>query len=328
VAVAPIAAAAEWQGDRPVGAMVDIWNEIAARLGRRTEFVRLEKFTDELAALAGNSVDVALGPLAITAERERAVDLTHAVAHSGLQVAVRQSRDTGVLSALRGLPVREVLGLLALVLALALLSGHLLWWFERGHNPKSFPDRYPRGVWEAVWWIASTVVTGGCDDKHVDGVLGRGIAFAWMLGGILLVAAFTGVLTAAMTAEKVTGSIQGVRDLPGRVVGCQEASVCVPALRGRGAIPREYARMDEALDALQAGTIEAVVGEKLQLANLVGRPGRQDMRIVGPVFEVFDYGLGLPTGSPLREEINSAILQMREDGGLERILDRWFGRHD
>jgi polar amino acid transport system substrate-binding protein len=328
VAVAPLAAAAEWQGERPVGAIVDVWAEIASRIGRQTEFIRLKKFSEELAVLVDGTVDVSLGPMAITAERERSIDLTHPVAHSGLRVAVRESRETGLLAAMRGLPVKQLLGLLSLVLVLALLSGHLLWWFERGHNPKSFPARYPRGMWEAVWWIASTVVTGGCDDKHIDGVLGRAIAFAWMVGGIVLVAAFTGVLAASITAEKVTGSIRGVRDLAGRVVGCQEASVSVPALRGRGAIPREYARMDDALDALQAGTVEAVVGESLQLATLLGRPDRHDLRIVGPTFEVFDYGLGLPPGSPLREEINAAILQMREDGGLERILARWFGRHD
>jgi polar amino acid transport system substrate-binding protein len=328
VVVAPIAVAAEWKGDRPVGAMVEIWDDVASRLGRRTEFVRVGKFTDELAALTAGTADVALGPIAITAERERTLDLTHSVVHSGLRIAISEHRDTGVFAALRGLPVRQLLGLLAWVLGLALFSGHLLWWFERGPNPGSFPDRYPEGVWEAVWWIASTVVTGGCDNKHVASVLGRAIAFAWMVGGIVLAATFTGVLAASMTAEKMTGSIHGVRDLTGHVVGCQEASVVVQALRARGATPREYAKMDEAIDALEAGTIDAVVGENLQLCALISRPGRRDLVIVGSIFEIFDYGMALPVGSPLREDINEAILQMREDGTIDRILDRWFGRHD
>jgi ABC-type amino acid transport substrate-binding protein len=52
------------------------------------------------------------------------------------------------------------------------------------------------------------------------------------------------------------------------------------------------------------------------------------MRLVGPIFESFDYGLGLPNGSPLREPLNTAILQMREDGTFERIREQWLGRHD
>lgn len=328
VVVAPIAAAAEWKGDHPVGAMVDIWNELAVRLGRRTEFVRAEKFVGAIEALADGSADVALGPMAITAERERQVDLTHPVVHSGLRIAVRERRDTGLLAAFQGLPLRQLAGLVAVVLGLALLSGHLLWWFERGTNPGSFPERYPVGVWEAVWWIASTVVTGGCDNKHVASVLGRAIAFAWMVGGIVLAAAFTGVLTAAMTAERVTGAIRGPRDLAGRVVGCQEQSVVVPLLRERGAIPREYARMDDAIVGLQAGAVEAVVSENQQLQTLIGRPERRDLLLVGPIFETFDYGMGLPTGSPLREPLNAVILQAREDGTLDEIMARWFGRHE
>lgn len=328
VAVAPIAAVAEWKGDHPVGAMIDIWNELATRLGRRTEFIRVGKFVDEIAAVTDGSADVALGPLAITTAWERQVDLTHPVVHSGLRIAVRERRDTGLLAAFQGLPVRQLAGLIAAVLALAVLSGHLLWWFERGTNPGSFPERYPLGVWEAVWWIASTVVTGGCDNKHVASLLGRAIAFAWMVGGIVLAAAFTGVLTASMTAERVTGSIRGARDLPGRVVGCQEQSVVVPLLRERGAIPREYGRMDDALAGLQAGEVEAVVSENQQLQTLIGRPERRDIMLVGPIFENFDYGMGLRTGSALREPLNTAILKTREDGTLEEIMARWFGRHE
>lgn len=328
VAVAPIAAVAEWKGDHPVGAMVDIWNDLATRLGRSTEYVRVGKFIDEIAAVTDGSADVALGPLAITTAWERQVDLTHPVVHSGLRIAVRERRDTGLLAAFQGLPVRQLAGLVAAVLALAVFSGHLLWWFERGTNPGSFPERYPGGVWEAVWWIASTVVTGGCDNKHVASLLGRAIAFTWMVGGIVLAAAFTGVLTASMTAERVTGSIRGARDLPGRVVGCQEQSVVVPLLRERGAIPREYARMDDAIAGLQAGEVEAVVSENQQLQTLIGRPDRRDIMLVGPIFETFDYGIGLPTGSPLREPLNAVILEAREDGTLDEIMARWFGRHE
>jgi polar amino acid transport system substrate-binding protein len=328
VAVANIAAAAEWKQDRPVGAMVDIWEELARRLGRDTRYVREDKFMSEIAALTDGTADVALGPMAITEKWERVVDLTHAVVHSGLRVAAPERRDTGFLTALRELPVRQILGLLATVLVLAVASGHLLWWFERGDNNGCFPDRYPRGVWEAVWWIASTIVTGGCDDKHVDSVLGRLIAFSWMIGGIVLVAAFTGVLTATMTAERVTGSIHGPRDLPGRVVGCQEQSVVVDSLRARGALPREFPGIQEALDALQKGEVEAVVSENQQLVTLLSRPERGGLALVGPMFEPKDFGIGLPTDSPLREELNAAILQMREDGTLDEIMTRWFGRHE
>ena len=328
VAVAPLASAVEWDGDQPTGVIIDIWRDLEKRLGTETDFVRVDTFKRLLETLTSGEADVALGPFAITEERERIFDLTHPIIHSGLRIAVRQRDESGFLSALRSLFSWQLLQLLGTVLLLALASGHLLWWFEHRGNPESFPPQYPRGMWEAIWWIASTVVAGGCDNKHVASGLGRTIAFAWMVGGIMLLAAFTSVLTATLTAEQVAGNIHGPKDLAGRTVGCQEAAVTVKEVRRRGGISREFSKLKEALDALGRDELDAVVGENQQMMFLLNQPDRQSLKLVGPIFESFDYGLGLPNGSPLREPLNTAILRMREDGTMDRIREQWLGRHD
>jgi polar amino acid transport system substrate-binding protein len=328
VAVVPIASAVEWKGDQPTGVMIDVWRDLEKRLGVETDFKRADTFKHLLDTVMAGEADVALGPIAITEERERVFDLTHPIIHSGLRIAVRQRDEGGFLPALHSLFSWRLLQLLATVLLLALASGHLLWWFEHRGNPESFPAEYPRGVWEAIWWIASTVVAGGCDNKHVASVLGRVIAFAWMVGGIVLLAAFTSVLTATLTAEQVAGAIHGPRDLAGRTAGCQEAAVSVKEVQRRGGIAREFAKLDEALDALGRGELEAVVGENQQMMFLLNQPERMGLKLVGPMFESFDYGFGLSSGSPLRERLNTAILRMREDGAIDRIREQWLGRHD
>jgi polar amino acid transport system substrate-binding protein len=328
VAVMPIASAVEWQGEQPTGVMIDIWADLSRRLGIESEFLQVDTFKHLLAMAADRTVDVALGPVAITEEREKMLDLTHPIMHSGLRLAVRQREESGFLPALQSLLSWRLLELMGAVLALALVSGHLLWWFERAHNPASFPPQYLRGVWEAIWWIASTIVAGSCDNKHVASVLGRVIAFAWMVGGIVLLAAFTSVLTATITAERVTGSIHGPKDLPGRTVGCQESAVSAKAVRLRGGLVQEFISIREALDALSLGMIDAVCGENQQMMSLLSEPAFRQTRLVGPIFESFDYGLALPSGSPLREPLNTAILRMREDGTLDRIREQWLGRHD
>ena len=328
VAVLPMASAVEWEGDQPTGVIIDIWHDLAQRIGLKTDFVRVDTFRHVLERVARGEVDVGLGPVAITEERERLFDLTHPIAHSGLRVVVPQQGASGFLPALRSLFSWQLLELLGTVLLLALASGHLLWWFEHRGNPESFPPQYPRGMCEAIWWIASTVVAGGCDNKHVASGLGRAIAFAWMVGGIVLLAAFTSVLTATLTAEQVAGKIHGPKDLVGRTVGCQESAVSVKEVRRRGGVAREYAKLDEALDVLRRGELDAVVGENQQMMFLVNQSKNAGLRLVGPIFEAFDYGFGLPNGSPLRERLNTAILRMREDGTMERIREQWLGRHD
>jgi polar amino acid transport system substrate-binding protein len=328
VAVAPLASAVEWTGDQPTGVVIDIWRDLEKRLSTETTFVRVDTFKRLLETLTSGEADVALGPFAITEERERIFDLTHPIIHSGLRIAVRQRNESGFLSALRSLFSWQLLQLLGTVILLALASGHLLWWFEHRGNPESFPPQYPRGMWEAIWWIASTVVAGGCDNKHVASGLGRTIAFAWMVGGIMLLAAFTSVLTATLTAEQVAGTIHGPKELAGRTVGCQEAAVTVKEVRRRGGIAREFSKLNEALDALGRDELDAVVGENQQMMFLLNHPDRRGLKLVGPIFESFDYGLGLPNGSLLRERLNTAILRMREDGTMDRIREQWLGRHD
>jgi polar amino acid transport system substrate-binding protein len=149
-----------------------------------------------------------------------------------------------------------------------------------------------------------------------------------MIGGIGLLAAFTSVLTATMTAEQVTGVIHGPRDLAGRTVGCQTASVAATCATQRGGIVREYATVRDALEALSLGMVEAVVGENESLMFMIKQMGGDGLTVVGPIFESFDFGIALPNGSPLREELNTAILRMREDGTRERILEKWLGKHE
>jgi ABC-type amino acid transport substrate-binding protein len=328
VGVAPMVAAAEWAGDQPSGVMIDTWATLADRLGVRTEFVRVATPADLCDALIASRIDVALGPLAITEEREKSFDCTHPLFHTGLRIGVRQRTNTGILAALGSLLSWQLGLLVTAVVGLVLLSGHLLWWFERDGNERSFPRGYPGGVWEAMWWIGSVIVTGGCDDKHVDSPRGRVLAFLWMIGGIGLIATFTSLLTATMTAERVAGTIRGPRDLVGRTVSCQRRSPMADTMRQRGAIVMEHDTLHTAADALVLGMVDAVVGENQQMMALVSQGKHPGVMLVGPIFESFDCGLGLPPGSPLRERLNKAILAIREDGSFDRIRDRWLGRHD
>jgi len=328
VGVAAIASVVDFRDDAIVGPMPEIWDGLVRRLGITTTFVRAPSIVSLIDDVGAGRLDVGLGPVAITEERERTLDFTHPVFHSGMRIVVADQRGTGLVDAARSLASWRLLSVLGAVAALALLSGHLLWWVERGDNPDSFPRDYRRGVGEALWWIISAVVTGGCDDKHVDGFLGRAIALAWMIGGIGLVAAFTSVLTATMTADQVAGMIHGPRDLAGRSVGVQAGAVTISVVKQRGGLPVEYPTLREALVALDAGEIEAVVSANEVVSALVAELGRPRLRVVGPLFDVFDFGIVLPTGSPLREPINKALLQMREEGEITRIRERWLGKHD
>jgi polar amino acid transport system substrate-binding protein len=81
---------------------------------------------DLFAATRTGEVDVLLGPLAMTEQRERMVDFTHPVAHSGLWIAILRKSDSGLLESLAALVSWELLTILAGVIGTMVLTGHLL----------------------------------------------------------------------------------------------------------------------------------------------------------------------------------------------------------
>lgn len=325
VGVAPVGVSLAIDAGKPSGPSVDLWEDVALRLGVGTDYVVADSLAAALDAVRHGEVDLFLGPVAMSREREAEFDFTHSVYHSGLRIAVPRADDDSWLGPLAILVSRDALKVLAALAALTVLVGHVLWWCERGVNPGSFPRDWGRGVWEGTWWGISTLIASGCDDKHVDTVPGRILATAWMLVGTVVIALFTGSLAATLTAERIGGAIHGPRDLAGRAVGTQATGVTAAAIRGRGGLPVEFRTLDEVFTALEAGEVEAVVAENQTLRKAISRPDRSDFRLVGPVFESFDFGMVLPAGSPLRERLNSVILAMREDGAIDTIVDRWLG---
>ncbi len=309
----------------PSGASIALWEDLRGRLGIEDEYVVFPSINAAMDAAAAGAVDLFLGPIAITRESEARLDFSHAVLHSGMRIAVRGVEPESWLGPLDILLSAEVLRLLAILTALTVIVGHLLWLFERRGNERSFPRHWPRGAWEGTWWGISTLLTGGCDDKHVDGLPGRVLALVWMIVGIGLVALFTGSLAATLTAERISGTIHGPRDLAGRVVATQAGGAASAAVRARAGVPKEFNTLDEAFAAADDGEVEAVVAENFTLRHAIARPSRADYRLVGPVFESLDVGIALAPGSPLRERLNAAILTMREDGAIESLVDRWLG---
>ncbi len=325
VGVAPVGVTLQIKDGKPMGPSVDFWEDMSLRIGVTTEYVVRDSLVEGLAAVQKGEVDLFLGPVAMTREREEIFDFTHSVFHSGLRIAVPKTDEESWLGPLSILLSRQALGVLAGLLALTVLVGHLLWWCERGVNSHSFPRDWRRGAWEGTWWGISSLIASGCDDKRVDTVLGRILATGWMLVGTVVIALFTGTLAATLTAERIGGTIHGPRDMAGRVVGTQATGVGGQAIRARGGVPIEFRTLEEVFAAADAGEVDAVIAENQTLRHAISRPDRSNYRLVGPVFESFDFGLVLPAGSPLRERLNAVILSMREDGAIDTIIDRWLG---
>ena len=61
------------------------------------------------------------------------------------------------------------------------------------------------------------------------------------------------------------------------------------------------------------------------LAYHVATDPETNGRLLDRVFRAENYGIALPSGSPLREPINQSLLRLRETGAYGALVEQWFG---
>lgn len=81
----------------------------------------------------------------------------------------------------------------------------------------------------------------------------------------------------------------------------------------------EFDSYPACLDALRAGTVDAVTTDAVILAGYAAAHP-DEFKVVGPVFSQERYGVGLRKGDPRRDRVNTALRHMIEDGSWQRFM--------
>ncbi|WP_144054256.1 transporter substrate-binding domain-containing protein [Pleurocapsa sp. PCC 7319] len=326
VGTKPFAPFAFVQDGEYIGFSIDLWQEIAKELELDYELYGEKTVTDLLSSVESGNTDVAIAGITITSEREKNLDFSHSFFESGLQILVPINSAASPISTFIWLIFSPILlKTIVVLLIVIVISAHLLWFFERKHNPEMFPQEYLKGIWEACWWSVVTVVTVGYGDKAPIGIAGRIIATVWMFTGVLLVSYFTASVSSALTVQQLETTIQGLEDLTGKTVATVKGSTAAEYLANRPIKKIEYELVEEAFQSLEKSQVDAVVYDSPVLQNYTVRDGAGKAKVVGTVFERQSYGIALKTDSPYREEINQVILSIVESGVYDEIYQKWFG---
>jgi polar amino acid transport system substrate-binding protein len=319
------------QGSDLVGFSIDLWGEVARRLGVKSAYELAPDVRAGFDALRSETADIAVSGMFITTERDREFDFSYTILEAGQQVMVRESGRSGTTHPLRDLFdllfSKMTLVWLAAGLLLLLVPAHIVWLLERRYKEGIIPtDSYYPGIFYALFWSGSTLLTQG--ENMPRQWLARVVALLWMFAGVVFVAVYTAQLTASMTVQQIRGAINGPEDLPGKEVGTITGSVSVKYLREHNAYVREFPQMEDMYQALIDRKVDALLFGAASLRYFETHEGRGLVRTVGPEFEKADVGFAFQDGSPLRREVNAALVAMREDGTYIRIYDKWFGSEE
>jgi ABC-type amino acid transport substrate-binding protein len=214
------------------------------------------------------------------------------------------------------------------VLALALVLfaiGLAVWWLERRRNPEQFGGSALQGVGSGFWWSAVTMTTVGYGDKAPATFGGRLVALVWMFASLILVSGFTAAIASALTLSGLEGSIRGPEDLPRVRVGSVADTTSADFLRRRGIRFIAHESPGEALSALSQGRLDAVVYDKPILRYLARTEIGPDIRMLPHTLDQQQYAIALPEGSPLREELNRALLAVIDGPDWRETLAAHLG---
>jgi polar amino acid transport system substrate-binding protein len=131
----------------------------------------------------------------------------------------------------------------------------------------------------------------------------------------------------AVIAAPAGGEIAGTGDLDGWTVHVEfgsEGDVQARRLRNRG-IELAVVTHDTAREALGAAAADAAIAVVDAVSARLYLRGDRRLAITGDRLSVESYVIAVPVASAaLLEAVDSAVIEMRESGELDELLDRWL----
>ena len=141
---------------------------------------------------------------------------------------------------------------------------------------------------------------------------------------VLFAVSMAGCGSSASTAKKV--EVTSVEDLADLKIGVQTGttgdSQASDAVNADSQMQR-YNKGADAIQALKNGKIDCVVIDSLPAEKFVA--ANDDLKIVEGIFDTEEYAMCFKKGNELRDEFNTALAELKEDGTLDEIMSNYIG---
>jgi len=310
------------------GFEIELWEAIAKEIGLDYQYEKTD-FQKLIPLLADKKADAALAGITINEERERKIDFSYPTLDSGLLIMVNKNRNKiSIFDTIKYLfheGYKSMASIILGMLGFIIIIGNLLWFVEK--NSKTFDPKYFPGIFESFWLVVCSMSTDSFGDYVPHTWLGRIVTLAIIVMGVAIFGLLIAQLSVFMTMKKIKREINSYKDLANKIVCTKNQTTSVAALREIGAKVVPVQEIKEAYQKLDKGEVDAVVFDAPALIYLVENSDtyKDKFEIVGNLFEKQKYGIGLPPGSSLREQINRVLLKLRESGEYDLLYKKWFG---
>jgi polar amino acid transport system substrate-binding protein len=309
------------------GASVDLWRRVAEDIGRNYQFILVSSMEDVLRGIEQGRFDAAIGAITITENRAARVDFSYPAHRSGVAAALRKEVGTRAAIASFSTAVFELGPLFGVIIALLFVAGIAMWIVERLEQDASKADSAVRSLRDGLYWAVVTMTTVGYGDKTPKTTLGLIVATLWMLSSLALVSLLSASLVSRLTAEQVGAAARfGHSDLWGKRVAAAAASSGAEYLEHHRIAHRNYASLQEALEALAAGREEVVINSVGALRFLVATRFAKSLRVADPLLAPTYMAIALPEHSALKKPLDRALMRITESPEWRQAEEGYFAR--
>ncbi|GFP79543.1 glutamate receptor 3.4 [Phtheirospermum japonicum] len=303
--------------------------------------LRNPSFDNIVNGVAQNKYDAAVGDVTITTNRTRLVDFTQPYLESGLVVVA---------------PVRQVKSspwaflkpftwqMWAVTGVFFLFVGTVVWILEHRINTEFRGS--PRQQLITVFWKlpeppSQTGPVFGLKNcrarpgENTVSTLGRAVLIFWLFVVLIINSSYTASLTSILTVQQLSSRVQGIDSLisSSDPIGIQDGSFAYKYLinelniaESRLQILKTQEDYAQALERGPNGGGVAAIVDELPYIELFLSNTKCTFSIVGREFTKSGWGFAFQRDSPLAEDLSTAVLQLSENGELQRIHDKWLSR--
>jgi polar amino acid transport system substrate-binding protein len=292
------------------GYCVDVLKSIGQDLGKQFELVPVEIGT-AFDLVASGDIDMVIGGISMTADREAKIDFTHPIyLDGGLSIVSREDSSFGL--------SRDAWKAIWIFIPYLFISAFIYWLVERKH---SLPSGIKAAFWPAIWFIDALFSTRGWGDIVPKTNLGKFVALAIGMVGLVMYSYFNSFVT-VRSLEKNT-ALSSIEELQGKTVYTKANTTADDFLKFSGISYKKCLTIEEAYVKILSNEADAVVFDTPSALYFAkNNPGV----VVGGTIHREAYAFIInDNDQKLAESVNISILRLRQSGELAKIARSWFG---
>lgn len=315
-------------GQEPTGYTIDLWKAVAEEQGWQYHFVPSKGIAATLDDMKNGKIDLAIGAITITEQREKPFDFSVSHFHTGLGIMTPIQSGYSASAMISSFFTKARLLKMGSFFLFLLISAHVIWLVERRHQ-SSFHRNYFPGVLEGIYWSIVTASTVGYGDYTPKSKIGKFLAVVIIIVSLPLFAVFVANISSDITLHQLHDYINGPKDLLGKQVGVVKGSTSEGYLRREhlGNL-HEVNNVQELFAQLQQGGLDAVVHDLPTLEYYAHGVGLGKVKVVGKMFDRQDYAFLLQDASQLKEPLDRTLLKLGENGTMADLNKKWFGNEE